>query len=60
MAAAALPVLTSFNRFVDSEIALDAAIGSLLLLTQNPALFFPELVRLNSISSLVDLLSRAR
>lgn len=46
------------HRFVDSEVNLDGAIGSLLLLTQNPALFFPEIVRLNVLESLVDLLSR--
>lgn len=46
------------RRFVDSEIALDAALGSLLLLTQDVAAFYPEIVRLGVATSLVDLLSR--
>jgi len=46
------------SRFVDSEIALDAALGSVLLLTQDVATFYPEIVRLGVATSLVDLLSR--
>ena len=45
------------NRFVDSEVALDSSIHELLLLTQNPRQFYPELIKLGVAASLVDLLS---
>lgn len=48
----------TFPRFVDSEVALDNAIQELLLLTQNPKDFYPELIKLGIVGSLVDLLSR--
>jgi len=49
---------TDRARFVESEVALDAALHELLLLTQNAAEFYPELVRLNVAASLIDLLNR--
>lgn len=44
-------------RFVDSEVALDSAIQELLLLTQNPKEYYPELIKLGIVNSLADLLS---
>jgi beta-catenin-like protein 1 len=49
--------LKGFIRFVDSEVNLDSSIRELLLLTQNPREFYPELSKLGIINSLVDLLS---
>lgn len=46
------------EKFVDSEVALDNAIQELLLLTQNPREFYPELSKLGIPASLADLLSR--
>ncbi|GAA97784.1 uncharacterized protein L969DRAFT_100397 [Mixia osmundae IAM 14324] len=45
------------HKFVESEIALDTALHALLLLTQSPGSFYPELIKLGIISTLVDLLS---
>lgn len=46
------------EKFVESEVALDSAIQELLLLTQNPKEFYPELIKLGIPASLADLLSR--
>lgn len=42
---------------MDSEVALDSAVQELLLLTQNPAAYYPELIKLGIVNSLADLLS---
>ena len=52
-------ILRKAFRFVDSEMSLDSALHSLLLLTQDAAAYYPELVRLGVATTLVDLLSRA-
>lgn len=46
------------SRFVESEIALDSAIHSLLLFTQDAGTFYPEFVRLEAVRSMVELLAR--
>jgi beta-catenin-like protein 1 len=46
------------TKFVDSEVALDGALHSLLLFTQNAGAFYPEIVRLGVVASMADLLSR--
>ena len=44
-------------KFIDSEADLDAEIKGLLLLTTNPPLFYPELIKTNTVASLCGLLS---
>jgi beta-catenin-like protein 1 len=46
------------TKFVDSEVALDSALHSLLLFTQDAGSYYPEIVRLGVVTSLVELLSR--
>ncbi|KAL9931925.1 hypothetical protein V8E36_009240 [Tilletia maclaganii] len=45
------------RKFIDSEVDLDAAIKALVILTTNPALFYPEVVKLGTAASLCELLS---
>lgn len=45
------------TRFIDSEADLDAELKSLLVLTTQPILFYPEFVKLGGASSLAGLLS---
>ena len=45
------------TRFIDSEADLDAELKSLLVLTTQPVLFYPEFVKLGGAASLVALLS---
>lgn len=45
------------TKFINSEADLDAAIKSLLPLSQVPALAYPELVKSETISMLIGLLS---
>ncbi|KAN0060959.1 hypothetical protein ACQY0O_006693 [Thecaphora frezii] len=44
-------------KFIDSEADLDAEIKGLVILTTNPGLFYPELVKIGSVASLCGLLS---
>jgi beta-catenin-like protein 1 len=44
-------------RFIESESDLDGSVKHLLPLTQNPALFYPELVKSGAVSLLCNLLS---
>jgi len=44
-------------RFIDSESDLDAMLKQFLPLTQNPALYYPELVNTGTIGLLANLLS---
>lgn len=44
-------------RFIESESDLDGALKQFLTLTQNPALYYPELVKLGTASLLASLLS---
>lgn len=52
----ACPRLTSI-RFIESESDLDSALKQFLPLTQNPPLFYPELVKSGAIALLTSLLS---
>lgn len=45
------------TRFIESEADLDSALKQFLPLTQNPPLFYPELVKSGSIALLANLLS---
>ncbi|KAE8215710.1 hypothetical protein CF327_g1064 [Tilletia walkeri] len=45
------------RKFIESEADLDAAIKSLVILTTNAALFYPEVVKLGIAASLCELLS---
>lgn len=45
------------TKFINSEVDLDAAIKSLMPLSQVPALAYPELVKSETISMLIGLLS---
>lgn len=45
------------TRFIDSEADLDAELKSLLILTTQPILFYPEFVKLGGPASLAGLLS---
>jgi beta-catenin-like protein 1 len=45
------------TKFIDSEADLDAAIKSLMQLSQFPALAYPELVKSETIGLLIGLLS---
>jgi beta-catenin-like protein 1 len=45
------------DRFIDSEAELDSSLKALVVTTTNPALFYPELVKNGSTSSLCNLLS---
>nr|ODN88923.1 beta-catenin-like protein 1 [Cryptococcus depauperatus CBS 7841] len=45
------------SRFIDSESDLDASIKLLLPLTQNPPLFYPELIKAGTLPLLTNLLS---
>lgn len=44
-------------RFIESEADLDAALKQFLPLTQNPPLFYPELVKSGALALLANLLS---
>lgn len=44
-------------RFIDSEADLDSAIKSLLPLAQSPALAYPELIKSETVTKLIGLLS---
>lgn len=44
-------------RFIESEADLDSSIKLMLPLTQNPAAFYPELIRAGTLSLLCSLLS---
>ena len=44
-------------RFIESESDLDSALKQFLPLTQNPPLFYPELVKSGAIALLTNLLS---
>ncbi|KAH8923689.1 DUF1716-domain-containing protein [Atractiella rhizophila] len=44
-------------KFVDSEFALEQALRSLLLLTQSPTQYYPEMIRLKTVDSLTQLLT---
>lgn len=48
---------TDTPRFIESESDLDSALKQFLPLTQNPPLFYPELVKSGSIALLANLLS---
>ena len=45
------------TRFIESEADLDAALKQFLPLTQNPPLFYPELVKSGALALLANLLS---
>lgn len=45
------------DRFIDSEADLDASLKSLLILTTNPALFYPETIKHGTPASLCGLLA---
>ncbi|KAK0537868.1 hypothetical protein OC842_001468 [Tilletia horrida] len=45
------------RKFIESEADLDAAIKSLVILTTNAALYYPEVVKLGTAASLCELLS---
>lgn len=45
------------HRFIESEADLDSALKQLLPLTQNPPLFYPELVKGGTVAQLCSLLS---
>jgi beta-catenin-like protein 1 len=47
----------TFIRFIESESDLDSALKQFLPLTQNPPLFYPELVKFGAIALLTSLLS---
>lgn len=48
---------TSLFRFIESESDLDGALKQFLPLTQNPPLYYPELIRSGTLALLVSLLS---
>lgn len=50
-------VLMLESRFIESEADLDAALKQFLPLTQNPPLYYPELVKTGAIALLANLLS---
>ncbi|EPQ28348.1 uncharacterized protein PFL1_04175 [Pseudozyma flocculosa PF-1] len=45
------------TKFIDSEADLDAELKGLVILTTNPGLFYPELVKIGSVTSMCGLLS---
>ena len=45
------------TRFIESEADLDAALKQFLPLTQNPPLFYPELVKSGALALLANILS---
>lgn len=47
----------SETRFIESESDLDSALKQFLPLTQNPAAFYPEMVKAGTVSLLTNLLS---
>lgn len=49
--------ITFLIRFIESEADLDAALKQFLPLTQNPPLYYPELVKTGAIALLANLLS---
>ena len=49
--------MTDLPRFIESESDLDSALKQFLPLTQNPPLFYPELVKSGTIALLTNLLS---
>ncbi|PWN49452.1 hypothetical protein IE53DRAFT_388314 [Violaceomyces palustris] len=45
------------RKFIESEADLDFELKGLVVLTTNPGLFYPELVKVGSVNSLIGLLS---
>lgn len=50
-------MLADPRRFIESESDLDASLKHLLPLTQNPASFYPEIIKAGSVALLTSLLS---